>query len=144
MVIVAMFVTTKNPTMKTLMKVTTFKMTTMPTVVHRDLENDWSSTPNSTVHVVCMLGVLWSSRCCYLLLDSVVRPCIGLCSNGLFTSSHEILPFHFYSVKFFQVGLGISSFVPAHLILLVLDVAILILPIFHSVDLPLGSFNSET
>ena len=36
----------------------------------------------STVQVACIQGVLWSSRCCCLLLGWIARPCTGLCSNA--------------------------------------------------------------
>ena len=44
MVIVAMFVTTKNPTVKTVSTKTMSMMTPMTTVLHRVLEIDWSNT----------------------------------------------------------------------------------------------------
>ena len=58
MVAVAMVAMTKNPTKNTSSKVTVSMMTTMTTVPHRDLEIDWSSFPFSTVHSVCIEGVL--------------------------------------------------------------------------------------
>ena len=53
---VAMSAMSKNPT-------------TMTTALHRELQEDWSSLPFSTVRLVCAQGVLWSSLCCCLLLD---------------------------------------------------------------------------
>ena len=47
--------------------VTMFTKTTMTTVLHRV----WSCFPFSTVPCACILGVVWSSRCCSLLLDWV-------------------------------------------------------------------------
>ena len=76
-----------NPTRKTMLTVTMSMMTTMTTVLHRDLENDQSSVPFSSVHVACIQGVLWSSQCCWLLLDWVA-PCVGLYSDA---SLHEYL-----------------------------------------------------
>ena len=66
MVTVAMIAMMKNnPTTKTLSKVTTSIMTTMTIVLHRELENDWSSFALSTVQFACNQCV---SRCCCLLL----------------------------------------------------------------------------
>ena len=81
-VIVVMIATTKNPTEKTLSKVTMSMTTTMTTVLHRVLRIGWSSFPCSTVQVACIQGVLRSLRCCCLLLDWVLRPCVGLCCNA--------------------------------------------------------------
>ena len=72
----------RNANKKTLLKVTMSMMTTMRTVVHRALEKDCSSSPFSDVKVACIQGVVWSSRCCCLLLDWDARPCVGLCSNA--------------------------------------------------------------
>ena len=69
-----------NPTKKTMLKVT---MPTMTTVLHREFQTDWSRFPFSTIQVACLLGLLWSSRCCCLLLDWVARQCTGLSSNTL-------------------------------------------------------------
>ena len=80
MVTVTIAMLMKNPTMKTLSKVTTCMMTKMTTVLHWDQE-DWSSSLFSTVQVAFVQGVLWSSRCCCLLLAWVERPCVvkGAC-----------------------------------------------------------------
>ena len=48
-----------------LSKVTTSMMTTMTNALHWDLETGWSSSPFSTVLLVCIQGVLWSLRCCF-------------------------------------------------------------------------------
>ena len=60
MVTVAMVAMTKNPTKKTLSEVTMSKMTTMTTVLHRNLEIDWSSVLFFTVQSVCIHCVLRS------------------------------------------------------------------------------------
>ena len=73
--------TTKNPTMKTLMKATMSMKTTMTTSQHRILRIVWSCFPSFAVQSVCFQGVLRSLRCRGLLLGMVVRPCIGLCSK---------------------------------------------------------------
>ena len=106
MVTVAMTAMTKNPTKKTLSKVT---MPVMTTVLHLDLEIDWSSVPFSTVHCVCILGVLRSLRCCCLLcigqewlrvvsfslLFCQILPCrtacilVGACAFGPRGSAHD-------------------------------------------------------
>ena len=71
----------KNPTMKTLMKVTVSMKTTMTTVQHRLLRIVWYVFSFSTVQRVNIQGVFWSlwGRC--LLLHRVVRPCTGLCGK---------------------------------------------------------------
>ena len=93
-------------------KVTMSMMTAMTTVLQRVLEIDWSGFPFSNVFI-------GSSRCC-CLLHRVVRPCIGLCSEPFL----EEKPRTFYSVNVFHVGLRVSLFVHAHLILLDLEVAL--------------------
>ena len=70
-----------NPTKKTLLKVAMSMLTTMTT--HCPASGSGESLDNipfSTVQCASIQGVGWSSWCCYLLLDRVVRPCIGLCS----------------------------------------------------------------
>ena len=46
----------KSPTKKTVLNVTMSMMTTMTTVLHRDFENDWSSSPFSKEQVACIPG----------------------------------------------------------------------------------------
>ena len=90
MVIVAMFVITKNSTMKALFKVTMSMMTTMHTCV-----------PFSTLHFVCIqvffglysVAASSSIRLYDHVLVSGVMP--------FFRSSYVIVPFHCYSVNFF-------------------------------------------
>ena len=62
-----------SPTKKTMLKVTKFTMTT---VLHLDFQNDRSCFPFSTVQIAFIHGVLGSSQCFCLLLDSVALPCI--------------------------------------------------------------------
>ena len=52
-------------------------MTTMPTVLHRDVENGQMSR-----FPLCKLRAL---RCRCLFLGRIVRPCIGLCSKPVLT-----------------------------------------------------------
>ena len=66
-----------NPTRITMLKVTMSMVTTMATVLHRDLENDWSRFPISTAQVARIPGVLLSSRYGCFLLNRIVRPCMG-------------------------------------------------------------------
>ena len=66
---VATLAMTKNPTMKTLMKVTISMDTSMVLRIAR------SCFASSTVQLVCIQGVLWSFWCRCLLLGRVVRPC---------------------------------------------------------------------
>ena len=98
----------------------------MTTVPHLDLENDWSRLPFFTLQIACIQGVRWSLRCCCLLLDWVVRPSIGLCSKPFLQVQLRcaIVPFQRCSVKFFHIGLRVSLFVHAHLILLIIEVAL--------------------
>ena len=117
-----MFVLTKSPTMKTLSKMTMSKKTTMTTVRHRDLENDWSSSPFSTVHVVCIQRVLWSLWCRCLLHGRVVRPCVGLGRKPVHQKKRRTSVFHLLFCQMFHVGFRVSLFVHAHLALLVLEV----------------------
>ena len=49
-----------NPTRKPLLTVTMSMVTTITTVLHRDFETDWSSSPFSTVQDACIQGVLSS------------------------------------------------------------------------------------
>ena len=84
MATVVMLVTTKNPTKKTLMKVTMSMMTTMTTVLHRVLLIDKSSYPYST----CTIWFAYPG--CSLGLAVLLHPpviglcdrCIDLCSNA--------------------------------------------------------------
>ena len=94
-----------NPTKKTMLKVTMSMMTTMSTGLHRDFQNDRSSSPLSTVQVACVHGVLWSTKCCCLLFGCVARPCTGLCNNAfpwewLRNSSFPTLPCSTLSYRF--------------------------------------------
>ena len=94
-----------DPTTKTMLKVTMSMMTTMTTGLHRDFQNDRSSSPLSTVQVACIQGVLWSTKCCCLLFGWVARPCTGLCSNAfpwewLRNSSFPTLPCQTLSYRF--------------------------------------------
>ena len=74
-------VTTKNPTKKTLSKVTMSMKTTMTIVQHWVLRIVLSSFPFSTLQFVCVQGVIWSLRCRCVLLGGVARPFVGLCSK---------------------------------------------------------------
>ena len=55
---------TTSPTKKTLLKVTMSMMTTMTTVLHRDLENDWSCFSLFHSSLIVFRAFPWSSRCC--------------------------------------------------------------------------------
>ena len=101
LVIVALFVMTKNPAMKTTMKVTPSMKTTMTTGQLRVLRIIWSYSVLSTT--ICLLSgssVFTLSLPPYdLVLVSVVSPsCRRSDVNPFFTC---------YSVKFFHVGLRV-------------------------------------
>ena len=104
-----------------MLKVTVSMMTTMTTVLHGDQKNERSSSPLSAIQiqVACIQGVLGSSRCCCLHPDWVARPCIDLRGNAF---SNAALPFQRYSVKVFHIGLRVSLFVHALLVLLVSEI----------------------
>ena len=123
-VTVAMFVMTKNASMRTLMKVTMSMKTTLNTGRHRVLRIVWSCFPFCAVQIICIRGVVRSLRCGCLLLGKVVRPCIDLCSKPVLWKKRRNSFFICYSVIAFHVGLCVSLLVHAHLVLLVLEVAI--------------------
>ena len=114
----------KNPTRKTLLKVTMYMMTTMTTVQRLVLRIVWSCFSLSTVHFVCMQGVLRSLQCRCLLLGEVLRQCVGLCSKPVLKKKGRKSSVICFSVEFFHVGLRVSLVVHAHWILLILEVAL--------------------
>ena len=82
MVTVAMIAMMKSETRRTLSKVTMSMMTTITTVPHRNLENEWSSLPFFTVQSACIpmfFGLYGVAASLIGLYDCVL---IGLCSNG--------------------------------------------------------------
>ena len=84
-VTVATIAMMKNPTKNTLSKMTMSMMTKMATVLHRDLENDCSSSPCSTPQSVSIQDALWSLRCGCLLLglyDRVLVSVVDDLSSG--------------------------------------------------------------
>ena len=101
------------------------QMTTMTTVLHRDLENDWSSSHCSTVQCVCVQGVLWSLHCVPTSsLIGLYDPVLVSVVTPLLNNSYVILPFQRFCVKLFHVGLRVSLCVHAHLTLLVHEEAL--------------------
>ena len=80
--------------------------------------------PCFTAQCVCIQGVLRSLRCRCLLLVTGVYDLV-LVSVSPFCRRSGVIPLVIcYSVKFFHVRLRVSLFVHAHLILLVLEVAL--------------------
>ena len=105
-----MSVMTKNPPMKTLMKVTM----AMTTVQHRVLRIVWSCLPFSTVRVDCFHGVIWSGVAASSLTGSYDLVLASVTSP--FGRRSDVRPFFIcYSVKFFHVGLRVSLLVHAYL-----------------------------
>ena len=105
-----------NLTNKTMLKVTMSMMDTMTSVLHRDFENDWSSSPFSTVlQVACIQSVFLGHQ------GVAASSFIGLNDRVLvsvvtpsFKSGFVGLPFHCSSVKFFHNGVRVSLFGHAH------------------------------
>ena len=122
-VINARFVTTKNPTVKTLTKVTMSMKTAMTTVQHRVLEDRFDML--SFFHCTDY----WHSRCAsvFSVAASSLAGLYDLVSVFVVSpfcgSSHVLPTIMCYSVKFFHVGLRLSLFVHEHLVLFVLEVA---------------------
>ena len=119
-----MFVTTKNPTMKVLMKVTMYMRTTMATDQHLVLRIVWSCFHFPPYNLL-VFSVFFG------LHDVAASSLVGLydlvlvCAVSPFVIRSDVNPFCIcYSVKFFHVGLCVSVFVHAHLELLVLEVAL--------------------
>ena len=93
------------------------------TVVHRKFEND-QVLPS----LLCKLLIF---RVFFGLHGVAASSSIGLYDRVLtsavthfFKSSYVLLPFQLYSVKFFQIGLRVSLFMHALLILLIIEVAL--------------------
>ena len=117
MVIVAMFVTTKNPTMKTLMKVTMPMKTTMTTVLHRGSEDCLVMFSLSHCSILCVCKAFCGLH--GVAASSLERLCIGFCSE-LPLLKNRISCCHLLVCQI----LPVSSFVHAHLTLLALEVAL--------------------
>ena len=99
-------------------------MTPMTTVLNRDLENDWPNFPLSTEQVACIqvfFGLHGVAASSFFGLDDRVLDSVA---TPLFKSGYVFLIFQRHSVKFFHIGLRVSLFVHAHLMLLITEFAL--------------------
>ena len=81
--------------------------------------------PFFTVKFACIQGVLWSLRCHCLLLAGLYDLVSVSVVTPFFRRSDVNRIFICYAVKFFHVGLRVAMFMHAHLVLLVLEEALL-------------------